>query len=338
MNKAGSLVDFMCDPSHYPERPSSIRLVQTHISWVFIGDDFVYKIKKPVNFGFLDFSTLEKRKFYTEEELRLNRRFSGDIYLEVVPISAAGSDYIIGDASRVVEYALKMRRISEDHMLYGLVKRNAADEEMLTRVGEHLGRIYLSIPGDETAQRFGGLDTIAFNVRENFDQTMKYVGGVLTRDAFEDIRAWSLDFMDKRKDVFDTRCRLGWIKECHGDLHLQHICVDGDRIYVFDCIEFNERFRYGDVASDIAFLAMDLDFNGRQELSRAFVQGYERASRDGRLSEVLTFYKVYRAYVRAKVTSFMLDDSTLDEDLRKNAFHTASLYYELAHRYVRNED
>ncbi len=332
------LVDFLQDPASYPEQPSGIALVQTHISWVFIGDEYVYKLKKPVDFGFLDFSTLEKRRFYTEEELRLNRRFSPDVYLAVVPISDRHGTYLLGDDSNVVEYALRMRRISEDHMLYRLLERGAAGDDVLRRVGIHLARVYDTIASDDVARPFGGLDVISHNITENFEQTAKYIGGPLSGDAYDAIRTWSMAFLRNRADVFTDRVAGGRIKECHGDLHLQHICVDGENISVFDCIEFNERFRYGDVASDVAFLAMDLDYNAHQALADAFVQSYVAESGDVGLMDVLRFYKTYRAYVRAKVTSFMLDDAGLDEATKAKALRTAGRYYDLAGRYVSRED
>lgn len=333
-----SLIEFLQDPDSYPEKPSGVKLVQTHISWVFIGDDRVYKVKKPVDFGFLDFTTLDKRRFYTGEELRLNRRFSPDVYLDVVPVSERNGTFRLGDAANIVEYALKMRRISEDHMLYRLLEKGSAGEDVLRRVGAHLARVYGTIASDETARPFGGIEVVSHNIVENFEQTEKYVGGPVSRDAFEAIRTWSMDILRNRTGIFEERVARGLIKECHGDLHLQHICVDGDDISVFDCIEFNERFRYGDVASDVAFLAMDLDYNGYPGLAEAFVQAYMAESGDAGLPEVLTFYKVYRAYVRAKVTSFMLDDPGLDGAVKARALTTAGRYYDLAREYVSRED
>ena len=142
--------------------------------------------------------------------------------------------------------------------------------------------------------------------------------------------------MKKKKTLFEQRVTQGYIKDCHGDLHLQHICVEGEKIYIFDCIEFNERFRFGDVASDVAFLAIDLDFNGYPDLARAFVDAYTEASEDTTLAKVLVFYKVYRAYVRAKVTSFILDDEVLDEKAKEDVLQQAKKYYDLAFAYVRD--
>jgi len=329
-----SLVDFLGDPRSYPERPDSVRLIQSHISWVFIGDHFVYKLKKPVDFGFLDFSTREKRRFYTQEEFRLNSRFSPEVYIGVLPISRRGRSFVIGDDTDIVEYVLLMKRLSDDNMLSHLFETGRARPEHMDRLGRHLATVYGAIRSDDHARSFGALDTIGGNIRENFDQTRAYRGGPISEAAFDAIEAWSTAFMADNQTLFEARIADGHIKDCHGDLHLQHICMDEDAISVFDCIEFNERFRFGDVASDIAFLAMDCDFNDRPELGDAFVQAFVEASGDLDLLRLLRFYKVYRAYVRAKVTSFLLNDPGLDDDGRRKAHDRAARYYDLAHRYV----
>lgn len=337
MTDERDLISFMQDPAAYPEQPGRVDLVQTHISWVFIGDEYVYKVKKPVNFGFLDFSTLEKRRFYVGEELRLNSRFSEGIYLDVVPISHTAAGFVLGDESNVVEYALRMKKISEDHMLYRLLDAGAVDEDLMRTVGGHVARSYEGIPSDEKSRSFGTLETIRHNVIENFDQTRKYVGGPVSAEDFDLLESWSRDFMDVGGALFARRLDEDRIKDCHGDLHLQHICVEADDVFIFDCIEFNERFRFQDVASDVAFLAMDLDYNDRPELAAAFVNAFVKASGDESLREVLIFYKVYRAYVRAKVTSFLLDDEGLGAEARERATATAARYYALAAGYVRHD-
>jgi len=187
-----SLIEFLSDPASYPERPGAVSLVQTHISWVFIGDGYVYKVKKPVDFGFLNFTTLEKRRFYTAEELRLNKRFSPEVYLSVVPISKRSGAFLLGDQGNVVEYALKMRRISEDHMLYRLLEKGRAGADELRRVGSHLARVYGAIASDDKARAFGGMDVISHNIVENFEQTAKYIGGPLSQDTYNTIRNWSI--------------------------------------------------------------------------------------------------------------------------------------------------
>jgi aminoglycoside phosphotransferase family enzyme len=325
----------MLDPSFYPHHPAQVDLVQTHISYLFLCGDLVYKVKKPVDFGFLDFTTLEQRRFFCQQEVRLNKRFSPDVYFGVVPISLVGDSFRLGDETAVVEYAVKMRRINEEHMLYRLLQAGQVGPEMMKRIGGHLAMAYAAIPSDEKARTFGALDVIATNVKENFEQTRHYIGGPVTKEAFASIERWSLSFMQAKRALFEQRMVQGCIKDCHGDLHLQHICVEGEHIYIFDCIEFNERFRFGDVASDVAFLAMDLDFNDHADLGSFFVDAFAAAAADLTLSEVLPFYKVYRAYVRAKVTSFLLEDAALDEKAREEARRQAKQYYDLAYHYVR---
>ncbi|HDM32537.1 MAG TPA: gluconokinase [Deltaproteobacteria bacterium] len=337
MAKQG-LVEYMMDKETYPDKPGSIRLIQTHISWVFVGDNYVYKVKKPVDFGFLDFTTLEKRKYYVNEEFRLNRRFSPDVYLDVVPISYMDERFVLGDDSHVVEYALKMRRLSEEKMLYRLLENEKVTVELMARIGRHLSDVYSRIESNDEAKAYGTLDTIYTNVKENFEQTLPYIGGPVSKETYDTIKSWSMDFMENNAKVFENRLSEGHIKDCHGDLHAQHICVEDEGIVIFDCIEFNKRFRFGDVASDIAFLAMDLDYGGYTKFSRAFVDAYRKASKDEGLDAVLKFYKVYRAYVRAKVTSFLLDDENLENAQRQDASMRAKAYYDLALSYVRSND
>ncbi len=331
------LVNYMMDKNTYPDKPGSVHLVQTHISWVFICDKYVYKVKKPVDFGFLDFTTLEKRKYYVNEELRLNSRFSPGVYLEVVPISDVDGRFMLGNDTNVVEYALKMKRLSEEKMLYRLLENRQATRELMQRIGRHLSEVYSSIESNDEAMVYGSLDTIFTNVKENFDQTLPYVGGPVSKETYDAIKAWSMDFMESNTGLFEERLNRGHIKDCHGDLHAQHICVEDQGIVIFDCIEFNKRFRFGDVASDIAFLSMDLDYGGYSQFSRAFVDAYREASADKGLDAVLRFYKVYRAYVRAKVTSFLLDDNNLDRIQRQKAFERARSYYDLALSYVESD-
>ena len=329
------LITFMNDPAVYPEKTTSVNFVQTHHSWVFICDNYVYKLKKPVNLGFLDFTTAEKRRFYVNEELRLNTRFSPDVYLNVVPISKIDGGFMIGDAYDIVETALRMKRIDENGMLLNLLKKGLAGTDDIKRLGGRLAAIYEAIPSDDKARSFGGLDTISFNIIENFDQTRGYIGGPVSADDFRLIELWSLKFMEDNAGVFDARLAGGFIKEGHGDLHLQHIFLIGDSITILDCIDFNERFRYGDAAQDIAFLAMDLDYNGYNDFARVFVDSYISASRDSSMRDVLSFYKIYRAYVRAKVNSFMSGDPGMDSAGRKAALERAAEYYRLAAGYVR---
>jgi len=333
------LVESMMRPDFYPHRPDTVELIQTHISFIFIAGDLVYKVKKAVDFGFLDFTTLEKRKYYCDKEIVLNRRFAPDVYNDVVGITEkTDTDLSLGNDGAVVEYAVEMKKIPEERMLYSLMKTGKVTENDVRRVGKYLAQVYGNIPSDEKARAFGTFDVISTNVIENFDQTRKYAGGPVSEEAFNTLESWSRSFMDRKSALFDMRITNDCIKDCHGDLHLQHICIEDDAVSVFDCIEFNERFRFGDVASDVAFLSMDFDFNGMKRFGDIFVNTYIEESGDLSLNDVLRFYKVYRAMVRAKVTSFMLDDCDLDDASRHKVFRKAKQYYDLACEYVTNED
>ncbi len=333
------LVASMSNPAFYPHGPDDVQLIQTHISWIFIAGDLVYKVKKAVDFGFLDFTTLEKRNYYCNKEIELNRRFAPGVYVGVLEITEDGEGRLCpGGEGAIVEYAVEMKKIPEKRMLYRLLEAGRVTEDDVRRVGRYLARVYGEIPSDERAQKFGTSEVIATNVLENFDQTRKYREGPVSTAAFDALETWSRSFLERNKPLLSARGEGGYIKDCHGDLHLQHICIEGNAISIFDCIEFNERFRFGDVASDVAFLSMDFDFNGRRDLGDIFVGAYVDESGDASLLDVLKFYKVYRAMVRAKVTSFMLDDETLGTAVRKEVFRKAKRYYDLAHAYVTHED
>jgi len=333
------LVETMLQPSFYPHVPGHVEFIQTHISYIFIAGDLVYKVKKAVDFGFLDFTTLGKRKYYCDEEVRLNQRFAHGVYLDVVRIMEDSKGNLhLKNGSNIVEYAVEMKKIPEHRMLYRLLDEHKVSHADMRRIGRYLADVYGTIPASDKSREFGSLDVIATNVIENFDQTRKYIGGPVSHEKFAAIETWSREFMQNNAVLFERRITEGQIKDCHGDLHLQHICLDNDKIFIFDCIEFNERFRFGDVASDVAFLSMDFDYNGKSALGNSFVEAYITESGDATMRDVLIFYKVYRAYVRAKVTSFLLDDEALDDTARHDAFQKAARYYDLAYGYIFHEN
>lgn len=328
------LVESMMDPAFYPHRPEKIEMVQTHISYVFIAGDLVYKVKKPVNFGFLDFTTLEKRRHYCEQEVTLNRRLAPDAYLGVVPIGEDEAGGLrLGEGGSIVEYAVKMIKLPQDQMLKELLARGRVAPERMKDIAEKIVDFHARAATGGEIDEMGRIATVRFNCMENFEQTEKYVGLAVTREKYDFMREYVEFFLAKQRELFERRIAEHRIRDCHGDLHIEHIClIDG--IVVFDCIEFNERFRYSDTASEVAFLAMDLDFNGYAHYARAFVDSYILSSGDQDLLKLLDFYMSYRAYVRAKVISFRLDQPGAAEAERKQVVDTASRYYELAFRYA----
>jgi len=328
------LADAMSRPDFYPHRPSSVEVIQTHISFIFLAEDYVYKVKKAVDFGFLDFTTLEKRKFYCGEELRLNRRLAPEYYLEVVEISEdANGKVVMGPGVKIIEYAVKMKRLPENRMLKGLLSEGKVDLPDMERVARRVSAFHRQAETGGRIDENGGLDVIRKNQDENFEQTEKYIGMTIPEEKYRFIQAFINDFMVRNRALFERRVKEHRIRDCHGDLHIEHICL-ADGIVIFDCIEFNERFRFGDVAAEVAFLAMDLDFNGYPEHARAFIDAYARFSGDMELTRLLNFFRTYYAYVRGKVINFRLEDRAIKEKDRKEAKDLASRYFDLAYTYA----
>jgi hypothetical protein len=285
-----------------------------------------------VDFGFLDFTTLEKRRFFCEKELEINRRLCGDMYLEVVPINKGNIIKIKGEGE-TVEYAVKMKRMPKERMLSRLLAENKVDDMLIDSIAKIIAEFH-SRP--ETYRRISEfrLDPIVEeNWKENFDQTIEFIGETISERNFKFIKARIEDSMRRNVLVFEKRMTQGRVRDCHGDIHSGNIFVT-DRIYIFDAIEFNERFRYSDVASDVAFLAMDLDFKGRTDLSNFFVDRYVEYSKDRELTKILPFYKCYRAYVRGKVTSFKLEDPSVGSQEKKSSIREAKAYFQLASAYA----
>jgi len=334
MSVQKEVVEALMKPEAYDEESGQIELAQTHISFVFLTRNFVYKVKKAVDLGFLDFTTLEKRRFFCEKELELNRRLCGDMYLEVVPINRSNIIKIKGEGE-TVEYAVKMKRMPQEKMMSQLLEENKVNSKLIDRIAKIVSEFHSRAETNRKVSEFGSLPIIETNWKENFEQTQKFVGKTISMKNFKLIRERIDDFMKRNLSFFERRTAEGRVRDCHGDIHSGNIFVT-DRIYIFDAIEFNERFRYSDVASDIAFLAMDLDFKERTDLSNFFVQRYAKYSGDQELMKLLPFYKCYRAYVRGKVVSFKLKDPSVGGEEKRAAMNEAKAYFKLAFTYAKN--
>ncbi len=330
------LVKDLLRPEAYPHQPQKIDLVQTHISYVFLADDLVYKIKKPVDFGFLDFTTLEKRRFYCQREVELNRRLAPEIYLDVVPVVKTNQGHLFEAEGTPVEWAVKMKRMPEEGMMGRLIEEGRLSKPHLDLLVETLVPFYKQAATGPEVNKYGSLEAISFNVEENFTQTKDFVGKALSERRYRHIVSWSRAFMAQKKPLFEERIAQGYIRDGHGDLYSANICFDEPkkRIYVFDCIEFNDRFRCGDVAQDLAFLAMDLDFHRLEGLSRYFIDRYVESAKDQGLYDLLDFYKCYRAYVRGKIGCFTWASPEVPEEVRQANLKQAQRYFDLAFRYA----
>jgi len=324
-------VQALLDSGAYPDRPAVVELLQTQMSFIFLAGGYAYKTKKPVNLGYLDYTTLEKREHFCRQELELNRRLCPAAYLDVLPITESPGGIQLGGTGKVIEYAVKMKQLPRGRMMDLLLTRDLVTPAMLEQVAGLMADFHGRAATNPAISAYGSLDGVRTNTDENFDQTIKYVGTVIREKSHRLIKEYTDKFLLSHSSLLNSRVSGGKIRDCHGDLHAAHVCF-ADNIYIYDCIEFNDRFRYCDTASEIAFLAMDIDRYGRADLSNSFVQAYVGASGDSELEALLNFYKCYRAYVRGKVACFKYDDPYLKD--KDSILREAQLYFDLAYRYA----
>ena len=326
-------IQSLLQPAAYPDPAADVRLIQTHVSWIFLAGNYAYKIKKPVNFGFLDFSTLDRRRFYCQEELRLNRHLCPEIYLDVIKVRETPDGAAFHGEGPTLDYAVKMLRLPAERMADRLLTDGELTEADVQRIAATVAAFHHQALTGGEIDRYGSLETIRSNWEENFRQAEEFTGITITSRELALIREWTEEFMTANSELFSRRVADGFIRECDGDLHLENICLT-KRVCIFDCIEFNSRFRYSDTAADIAFLLMDLEFHGRRDLARIFLEEYIAASKDPGVSDLVDFYSVYRAFVRGKVESFRLKDSGIPAAEKEAAKEKAMSYFRLARGYV----
>lgn len=338
---------------------TEISLVQTHASAVLLTPRYVYKLKKPLNFGFFDYSTPARRRHFCGQEVLLNTRLAPQIYLGVAPVLAFAPQIIrfgpmlqpasvpepgsMFDGGEVIDYAVVMVRLPDEATLEAHIHAGSATPTLLAEVARVVAAFHDTARTDEHIASFGGLDVIRGNWEENFAQMKPYIGRCISAAAYERIATYIRRFMDARASLFTERIRNGRIRDCHGDLRLQHVYFLAQvkvpdhplpPLAVLDCIEFNERFRYSDVAAEIAFLTMELDAIGRNDLSQVFIDRYIAATGDAALRELLPFYACYRACVRGKVSSFQLEEPEIPELQRERERQEASMLFDLAASYA----
>jgi aminoglycoside phosphotransferase family enzyme/predicted kinase len=349
----------LADPAAFPfdlSPDEPIVTIQTHASAVLLAGDRAYKLKKPENFGFFDYSTVHARRHFCMEEVRLNARLAPDVYLGVAPVieDECGSVSFANMSSldavpqpgeliergRVLDYAVVMRRLPEGATLEARVRSGKVTRALLQEVAERVVTFHASTQTSERIASFGQTEVIAYNWRENFAQMRSFVGRTLDQVTFDRIERWINQSLVGRAKLVATRAREGRVRDCHGDLRLQHIyafdepATERHTLEIIDCIEFNERFRYGDVAAEVAFLTMELDAAGRSDLARVFVDAYVEKSGDVGLRELLSFYSCYRACVRGKVRSFELDEMEVSQAEREAARQEAQALFQLAESYA----
>lgn len=327
-----SLLEALLQPAAYPHPAGEIVHLETHISHIFLVGEYAYKLKKPVDFGFLDFTSLEKRRVACAEEVRLNARLAPDIYLGVSPVCQSKSGYHVrqqtcGAGETEAEVLVFMRRFPQEGLLDHLATTGQLTLQLMTDIARQLARFHAAAARGPEIERFGNVSNVRTPVMQNFTQTTPYIGRTVSAATHARLRRWSDEFLRSQATLFAKRVHGGKIVDGHGDLHLRNMCKLDGRVLIFDCIEFNPALRAGDVMSDIAFLIMDLDHRALTTHANRFLNEYLELTRDYDGLQMLDFYRVYRACVRAKVMSFESDGSPAE---RRALEQEAASYFDLA--------
>ncbi|WXL26946.1 AAA family ATPase [Ectopseudomonas mendocina] len=305
-----ALIASLQNPALYPHPVEEFQVIETHISWVILTGPFVYKIKKPANFGFLDFTSLDARQHFCKEELRLNQRLTKDLYLEVLPITGSIDNPIIGGDGVAIEYALKMRQFSQSQLLSAVQARGELNENHIDDLARQIAEFHSSTPAVSPDHPLCSPEAIMAPMRQNFAQIRPMLSDAADLQQLDALESWTEDNYERLLPALKKRVSDGSIRECHGDIHLGNATLHNNEVVLFDCIEFNEEFRLIDVALDAAFLAMDLEDRGLKAHSRRFINAWLEHTGDYDALELLNFYKAYRALVRAKVALFSLAHQT----------------------------
>ncbi len=328
------LIAALHEVQRYDHPVERVTLVETHISWVLLTGRYAYKIKKPVDLGFLDFSTLDKRHRFCEEELRLNRRLAPELYLAVVPIAGTPDNPQLGGAGAPIEYAVKMLQFPQEAQLDRVLARGELKPEHIDDLAARLADFHrhAAVAGPDSP--FGTPERVWHPVNENFEQIRARIGET-ERPPLERLARWSRTAFEQLKDVFAARRRGGFVRECHGDAHLANMVLRDGRVVPFDCLEFNDNLRWIDVINEVAFTVMDLADRGQPAYAHRYLNGYLEHTGDYEGLMLLRFYQVYRALVRAKVAAIRLRQPGLSDADRGQIGENYRGYIELAGRYTR---
>lgn len=327
------LVAALRDPNRYPVIPSSVQLIETHISWVLLAGDFAYKIKKALDLGFLDYSTLESRRFCCDEEVRLNRRTAPDIYLDTIPVGGSPDSPELG-AQPAIEYAVRMRRFAPENLMDALLLRGRVTLQHIDNLAAVIARFHASLPATDAGSGFGTAASINAAARQNFEQLRVYLTEEPDRAIIAELDAATDAEFAACKERFEQRRSHGFVRECHGDLHLGNIVLDGDIPFLFDCIEFNPSLRWIDVMDEVSFTVMDLLHRSHPEYAWRLLNAWLEASGDYAGAGVLHFYLAYRATVRAKVCAIRAAQSGISERARSDELAMCRSYLALGRQFL----
>lgn len=333
------LLEALARPDAYPHGVQKVKVLQTHISVVFLAGDFAYKIKKPLDLGFLDFTTLVRRREACEDEVRLNRRLAPRVYLGVIPVTREGSTLCVGGAGEPIEYAVQMERLPADRTFEKMLEAGLLDAGAVERLACKIARFHAAESSSPEIDNEARWDIVAANACQNFEQMKGEIGRTVSAEVFGTLRRLTERSLEELKSLIENRAASGIARDTHGDLHLDHVYSlprkeGSDELVIIDCIEFNQRFRYADPVSDIAFLVMDLEFHGREDLARVAANAYFKESGDEDGRRLLPYYASYRAVVRAKVEGMALREAEIPEDQKSRLRNQARAHGLLALAYL----
>jgi uncharacterized protein len=329
-----TLIEALQNPALFKHSVEKFEVIETHISWVLLTGRYAYKIKKPVDFGFLDFSSLEKRHFYCKEEVRLNRRLAPRLYLEVVTISGSAAQPDLEGQGPVIEYAVKMRQFPQSAQLDRLLSDEGLDHHLIDKLATKVADFHVSIKSASVDSAFGDLEHIRQPILENFQHIRGCINDTSVEPILRRLERWSQQQLDELADLIQQRKAEGFVRECHGDMHLRNIAWWDEEVVIFDCIEFNKNLFWIDVISDIAFLVMDLEDRQQHALANRFLNRYLEITGDYVGVQLLKFYKVYRALVRAKVDALRVGQELVGTQAYDETFQDFVQYLQLAEHYI----
>jgi aminoglycoside phosphotransferase family enzyme/predicted kinase len=324
----------LLNPVSFDHPVVEIELLETHISWIILTGEYAYKIKKPVNLGFLDFSTLEKRRYYCNEEIRLNKRLAPQIYLKTVAFTGNEASIQIDGTGPILEYAVKMRQFRQQDQFDRLLKKNLLYREDIQHLAVLIAEFHQSAQVVSQHCEFGDPAHIYDPIKENFRQINQFIEGDNERNILTSVAAWSASEFSRLTPYITERKKNGFVRECHGDMHLRNIAKFQNNIVIFDCIEFNPNLRWIDVISEIAFIEMDLHDRGRIDYANILLNTYLQSNGDYRAMQLLRFYLVYRAMVRAKVDCIRAYQDDVSKQEKSKILLEFSHYLNLAHRFT----
>lgn len=331
LDQSQNLIHALTDPSVYPHPVTQIIIQETHISWVLLTGPFAYKIKKPVNLGFVDFSTLALRHHACLEELRLNGRLAPTLYLEVVPITGTPEVPILNGDTEPFEFAVKMRQFPLDATLDHALPKGEVQNRHMDQLAKDLARFHAGLPASPESTSFGDPEVIGKTVMDVLDRFSQETQPSDDRDLLRSLQRWLKEEYAHCDEAFANRKRQGFIRECHGDLHLANMVLIDDMATPFDGIEFSDRLRWIDVMSDTSFFVMDCMAHGRRDFAARFLNAYLEHTGDYEGIAVFRFYEVYRALVRAKVALIRLNQYQRPDDTSTSLAEEYHRYLTVAH-------